>query len=865
MDKQIIELKDNWRFHLGDVEPAWYKGFDDSDDSQWRSVRIPHDWSVEYPFSKDYSSGTGYLTGGIGWYRVRFRLPEEYRGKSIRLCFDGVYKNSKVWFNSYYLGKRPNGYVPFSYDITGMAEFGDTDNEISVRVDHTDIADSRWFTGSGITRKVTITVEENVHPEEYGVFFKTESLSKDYQSAQIAINHSIEISGTDRGKKDMSSVSSMEGRALYAESKLIDFEGNVAAVFKDEMRLKCGSINRIWMRGTVKNPKLWSDAEPSLYMLESSYRLEDSDEKYIVDRQFVGIRMVEFDPDRGLFVNGKSTKLKGVCVHHDGGVLGAAMKEEVWQRRLELLKESGCNAIRCSHNPHMPQLYDLCDRMGFFMMDEAFDEWENAKNKWSTGHNIYPPRHQGYYEDFPEWYQKDLEAMVLRDRNHPSVIMYSIGNEVDYPNDPYCHPMFETMTGNNDANKPESERRFDSNKPNMERLSVVARRLNKIVTGIDDSRPVTVAAAFPELSTHIGFIDSLDVVGYNYKEHLYGEDHKRFPEKTFLGSENGHGYKEWRAVTDNDFICGQFLWTGIDYLGEAHGWPVHGSTAGIITTAGNPKPEFLRRKTFWSDEPVVCILTRRVSDGEENWLPMSNSWDYEDGEEILVKVYVTDTVLKDAEARNSDVRMELYINGNITAESEDIDEDNAFVFKIPFEKGSLWAQFQEGALSEDEETIMCSGELRTPKGLDHLEIQLWQEDDLVSGASFEEASHKNGYLYQLHVGAFDRDNVPVRSSVSGGDFFTDRENIKEPSCEADYEEPLFMKDFPEISVSVEGAGELAGIDSGNLADPSSFTEPIRKLWNGEAVVYVRRAAQGEINVKISEKRHLDMNYEYRIS
>ncbi len=657
MDRKQIVLRENWKFHLEEemeeehsrdfhtgspgqegylrsaVAGAWYKGFDDSG---WRSVTVPHDWSVEQPFSKRYSSGTGYLAGGIGWYRVHFRLPESYRGKSLRVVFDGVYKNSQVWCNSYYLGQRPYGYSTFSYDITHAAAFGDEENVLSVKVVHTDLADSRWFTGSGITRKVTLVIEEPAHPAEYGVSFRAEQVEPDetdperrFGRARIVVRH----------RTDMAEGLSVTFSLVRIRTSLIDAEGKAVLT----MEGVTGTGGECTLSGTLEQARLWSPEHPYLYTLRTWYRAEGgrpaeeelSEEAfYLADETRVGIRGIAFDPDRGFFLNGAETKLKGVCVHHDGGALGAAMEPEVWQRRLEAMRECGCNAIRCSHNPHMPELYDLCDRMGFLVMDEAFDEWENAKNKWSTGHNVYPPVHEGYFEAFPAWHKADLRAMVRRDRNHPSVVLWSIGNEIDYPNDPYCHPSFASMTGNNDAHKPAAERQYDPGKPNAMRLVSIADKLEE-----DDTRPVTLAAAFPELSAETGLFRGLDVVGYNYKEHLYAKDHGRFPEKPFLGSENGHGYGAWLAVRDSPYISGQFLWTGIDYLGEARGWPVHGSPAGILTCAGDRKPEFYRRKSFWQKDPVLAIATRRASEGGEDWLPMESHWNYEPGEEVLVKVY----------------------------------------------------------------------------------------------------------------------------------------------------------------------------------------------------------------------------------
>ena len=449
MDTTRILLNDNWKFYLGEAEDAWYKGYDDS---AWEEVTLPHDWSVSLPFSREYSSGTGYLAGGVGWYRLRFSLPEEYRGKKVAVCFDGIYKNSQIWCNSYYLGKRPNGYVPVNYDISSIACFGGQENEITVKVTHTDIADSRWFTGSGITRKAFVLIEEPVHPVPYGIFFST-LYGDDGRSAQVEVSHEL-INETGRQAKVSvtSSLTAPTGKRVLEVSSCVDLEP--------------GRPEKVVLSGSVSDPRLWSPENPALYTLVTELSV-DGAAPYRVYEGLVGIRSFRFDPDEGFFLNGRSMKLKGVCVHHDAGCLGAAVTREVWERRLLSLKEMGCNAIRTSHNPHMPELYDLCDRLGFLMMDEAFDEWENAKNKWSTGHNVYPPRHQGYFEDFPEWHEKDLAAMVLRDRNHPSVILWSIGNEIDYPNDPYCHPLFAEMTGNNDANKPAAERQYNPDKPNM--------------------------------------------------------------------------------------------------------------------------------------------------------------------------------------------------------------------------------------------------------------------------------------------------------------------------------------------------------------------------------------------------------------
>ena len=532
MNTTVLTLTNNCRFHLGDCPDAWQSWYDDS---EWEMISLPHDWSVTLPFSREHSSGTGYLAGGIGWYRLRISPKKDWIGKRISLHFDGIYKNSKVWCNSYYLGTRPNGYIYFSYDITDQFRF-DKENVICVQVDHHDISDSRWFTGSGITRKATLIIEEAIHILPDGVFFTTPKVSTEEASFSI-VNEIISTQNDDA--------------LLTITNKLIGEHGSISAVATDTI---LSNHQKVFVtKGTIPYPKLWSPEHPYLYTLETWFHLKQSDGSvfhYLGDSRKVGIRSIRFDSDQGFFLNDIPTLIKGVCVHHDAGCLGAAVHPAVWRRRLEKLKIMGCNAIRMSHNPHMPELYDLCDSMGFLVMDEAFDEWEAPKNKWSAGHNIYPPKHQGYYLDFPMWHEQDLTALIRKNRCHPSIIMWSIGNEIDYPNDPYCHASFTTMTGNNDANKPSQERQYNPERPNAERLAVLSKHLTEIVKKNDLSRPVTLAAAFPELSSTLGFLDPLDVVGYNYKEHFYEESHLAFPDKPFLGSENSHSFKAWSAVTD---------------------------------------------------------------------------------------------------------------------------------------------------------------------------------------------------------------------------------------------------------------------------------------------------------------------------
>ena len=647
-----------WKFHPDGATGADYMGYDDN---SWRNIDLPHDWSVEHIFDKSNASGTGYLPGGTAWYRKHLVLPDDIIGKRARLTFGGIYKHSRVWINSNYLGGWAYGYSTFTFDISDFVRAGD--NVISVRVEHEEVADSRWFTGSGIYRDVTLEICSMNCFEKNGVFVSTSEIINN----NAIIN--IEYKTVD-----------CDGAEFIVE----DNNGN--AVVNAEADGESGKI-----RLEIPDAKLWSPDTPYIYNLRCySVKNEEITDEVIVP---FGIRTAVFDADKGFFLNGKSLKLKGVCVHHDAGALGAAVPKSVWERRLRKFKSAGCNALRTAHNPPSSDLLDLCDKIGLLVMDEAFDEWEGAKNKWWQGHNVYPPKRFGYAEDFPMWHKADLEAMVLRDRNHPSVILWSIGNEIDYPNDPYVTPLFDEVLGNNDANKPAQERKYDDKKPDAGRLTTVAKRLVDIVHAVDSTRPVLSALSFPELSTRTGFFDVLDVAGYNYREHFYEQDHKRFPDKVIFGSENGHSPEAWYAVRDNEYICGQFLWTGIDFLGECRGWPFRISQAGMLDLCGNEKPLFYQRKALWTEDVFVKIaVSKGTKDKTSVW---SDNFVYfaNEGETVSVSCYT-----------NSD-KAELFLNGKSLEKKTLSDADGCRVtWEFPYESGILTA------IAGDAQDKLCTAE-----------------------------------------------------------------------------------------------------------------------------------------------------------
>jgi beta-galactosidase len=566
----------DWRFYLGDVPGAQSSALNDS---SWRHPQLPHDWSIEQPFSPDLASGTGFLPGGIGWYRKTFTLDSRLAGRRISVRFDGIYMNSHVWINGHDLGLRPNGFVSFQYDLTAFLNPPGQPNVLAVRVDHANSADSRFYTGSGIYRDVWLISTGDVHVIPWGVYVTTPNVAAD--SAMIGMQTSL-------------ANESEQSVLVTVDSQIDDAAGNVVAAAQSDQTLAAGQAANLDQQANLAHPTLWSCDQPYLYRLITTVRVAGQ----IVDQLNTpfGVRSIDFNPDRGFLLNGQKTLIKGVCLHQDAGALGAAVTEDVFARRLQLLKQMGCNAIRTSHNPPSPLLLDLCDRMGFLVMDEAFDEWARPKKKWVTGRNNGSPSFQGYSEYFNRWAVRDLQSMVQRDRNHPSVILWSIGNEIDYDKDPYWDPQSPA---------------YQPNEPSAAELPPIAKALKDAVKQVDQTRPVTAALATIAVSNETGLADVLDVVGYNYQEQHYPADHARFPHRAMFGSENFHFYPAWKAVEDLPYASGQFLWTGFDYLGESARWPLHGSPAGDLDECGFAKPLYYFRQSLWTDKPMVYLAVQQ--------------------------------------------------------------------------------------------------------------------------------------------------------------------------------------------------------------------------------------------------------------
>jgi beta-galactosidase len=597
--RQRLSLDPGWQFHLGDPTGAERPG---SNDKTWRRLDLPHDWSIEGTPRQDAPAGGrgGYFPTGTGWYRKAFRLPDGSRGRRVWLEFDGVYMNSDVWINGVHLGRRPFGYIGFAYDVTRHLVSGV--NLVAVRVDNSRQPNSRWYSGSGIYRHVWLTLVDPLHVGHWGTWVTTPRA--DSTSAQVSVKIRVENDGAAL-------------RRGVLRSAVVDRAGREVARSETPFSLAPGERVLVEQQLRVTSPRLWSLEAPSLYALRSEV-LDGARATDTVTTSF-GIRSIAYDKDQGFLLNGRRVKMRGVNLHHDAGALGAAVPERVWERRLETLKAMGANAIRTSHNPPAPEFLDLCDRLGFLVMAEAFDEWTLGKVP------------EGYHQYFAEWSERDVTDFVHRDRNHPSIMLWSAGNEIGEQTTPDGVQVLRRLL--------DIFHREDPTRP--------------VTTGNDniaaDGRPATLA-----------FLDALDLVGYNYvdrwheRRELFAEaDRHAHPEWKLIGTESGSIFQSfdeqyslgndpsvvrpnyvsgmlqaerlWKWVELRDYFAGNFMWTGIDYLGEST-WPFKGFASGAMDITGVPKDAYYLYQSLWTGQPVLRLFP--------HW-----NWPGREGQVIPVLVY----------------------------------------------------------------------------------------------------------------------------------------------------------------------------------------------------------------------------------
>ncbi len=775
-----VSFDGDWRFHRGDASHAERP---ETADAEWQRVRLPHDWAIDGPFDAALDPQTGALpVSGIGWYHKWFRLPTRAAGRYYSVEFDGAMSNSRVWLNGHEVGGRPYGYIGFSLDLTPFLAFGKQPNLLAVRLAPQAQA-SRWYPGAGIYRNVWLTQSGSVSVEHWGTYVTTPSVSP--QSARVAVwtqlrNH---LSKTTH---------------VTVLSTLIDALGRPVSRHAQALELPARGVGTGASTLEVLQPHLWDVHDPYLYSL----RTEVLRQGRVVDQYMttVGIRTVAFDRNRGLFLNGRHLKLHGVCLHHDLGALGAAVNRRAIERQLQILQAAGVNAIRTSHNPPAPELLELADRLGFLVIDEAFDMWRTAKVP------------NGYSQYFESWSERDLRDMVRRDRNHPSIIMWSIGNEVP-------------EQGQADGWQ-------------------VARRLSRIVHEEDPTRPTTAAFDNVEGAIGNGLAAQVDIPGFNYKPLRYEEIRRAHPTWILYGSETASCVSSrgtyhlpiekydkhpslqissydviappWAYCPDVELaaqeadpaLLGEFVWTGFDYLGEptpyfggqgdsSHDWPARSSYFGMVDLAGFPKDRYYLYQSVWTDKPMVHLLP--------HW-----NWAGHEGQTIPVMVYSNadevELFLNGRSLGRKRVRSEpvaLPVGANVSANLV-FRSKYRLLWQVPFEAGSLQAvAFRAGAEVARDRVVSAGKPARISLHSDR-EITLADGDDL----------------------AF----ITARVEDGEGNLCPDADNL--------------------LHFSVTGVGRLEAVDNGNAATTEAFHASVRRVFHGLALLIVRPAPGqgGQINV-----------------
>lgn len=793
------DFTESWRFYLGDDSLA-HKG--QYDDSEWRILNLPHDWSVEADFSlsNPAAPGGGALPGGIGWYRKEFTVDKSSEGKSVYIDFDGVYWNSKVWINGHLLGERPNGFISFRYDLTPYLKFGEK-NSIAVRVDNSEQPNLRWYSGSGIYRNVWLVTVDPVHVDYNGTYITTPVVSKDSAKVKIVTNirNATNIPQTIE---------------LY--SILVDADGKEVAEVNNRVNVSASQIGTSEQLLRVKQPDLWSVDKPYMYKVVTRI-IQDG--KVIDDYETpIGIRFFTFDKEKGFFLNGESVKIKGVCNHHDLGCLGAAVNTRAIERQLEILKDMGCNGIRTSHNPPAPELLDLCDKMGFIVMDEAFDMWRKKKSP------------HDYSQFFSEWHERDLTDLIVRDRNHPSIFMWSIGNEIL---EQWTHIDADTLDlqqANMILNFANTLDKRTLQSKDLHVNSLLTIKLADIVKQLDPTRPVTTGNNETEPYNHILRSEAMDIIGFNYHEYNWGNFHEKFPHQKLIITEStsalmSRGYyimpsdsmniwperwdkpfsrevhqcssydnshvpwgttheDTWRMVKKYDHISGVYIWTGFDYLGEPtpFWWPSRSSYFGIIDLAGFPKDVYYMYQSEWTDKDVLHLFPH---------------WNWEEGQLVDVWAYYS----------NAD-EVELYLNEKSLGKRTKKEDEFHVFWRVPFEKGALKAVSRKNGKEVLSREIKTAGKPAS--------ILLTADRDKIA------ANGKDLSFVTAEV--LDADGIPVPT--------------------ADH----LMK------FTIEGSGAIVGTDNGNPTDSLSLKKPERRLFNGKAIAVVQSAKKvGKIVLKASSE------------
>ncbi len=657
-------------------------------DANWQDIRLPHDWSVDHSFDENLAGCTGYLPGGVGVYQKHFVTSDDASEKSTFALFDGVYSNAKFWLNGEYLGENPYGYSPTYFNLTDALNKVGEENVLTVYVDHSRYADSRWYTGSGIYRNVKLITVDKLHIPIWGTFVTT----PDITDAEATVNIEVTL------KNEYPAES-----AFTLSTTIVDGTGAKVATTSEDLTLAANDDKVTNQLLKVANPKLWDTENPNMYKAITTISLDGKKvDEYTTP---FGIRTIEFDKESGFFLNGVSTYAKGVCLHHDGGLVGTAVPKGVWRRRLEMLKEGGVNAIRTSHNPFSEEFLDLCDEMGFLVQNEIFDEMDNPKDKQFNGNEreiLYYTR--GYAEFFQEWAESDLKRTILRDRNHPSVFQYSIGNEIEW-----TYPEYKYISGLWDEGRPgywnqiphltpeQMKARYESLPEQKYNLAETAAKLAKWVKEVDTTRPVTANLIIPVASCATGYAAALDIVGFSYQIAQYDWCKERYPDMHFTGNENSGYLSEWRSITDNPMVFSMYMWTGIDYIGESsQRWPQKAWPGDMLDLASFKKAGFNHFKSIWNDEPMVALQThavpavdpkkrpRKPSVNWENYLS-EEVWNYEDGEKVIVEVVTNQPSAT------------LYLNGESLGEKflAENQEDLILRWEVPYVAGTLEAKAGE--------------------------------------------------------------------------------------------------------------------------------------------------------------------------